>query len=1004
LVAALAFLLASTPARNSDLWLHLASGRSLVRGLAPLGTDPFASTTTGVFWVNHTWLSDAVLYALYDHGGGRALVIAKALLVAALAGLFFCFRRSGTRVGVGAPSAAVLALAPWLSLQPVLFSLVGVVLTLYLLERPGLVEEAHVARARALRWLLLPLFALWANLDGWFLLGPVLVGLYALGEWLRRLAGSRSLELLALALLAPAGLAACLLTPYHFRSLTWPAPLGLSHAEQVLMRDPLGQGLVHSPFGGRAAPAFAGPAGWAYCLLLAAGAGSFVLLGRNLHPGRLLAWLALAALTLYQARAIPFFAVAAGPVLALNMQDWAGLREKRERGEEEKRRQSIIPGLFFSFSPLVLCSLLLLAWPGWLQPAPHQPRGWAIEPDGSLVRLSCRLEDAHREESPPGRFVLTLSPESAHYLAWFCPSERGFLDSRWPLFEGAADDFVQMRRCLLTSDDSGPDPALGPLLDAHHIDRILVHDADWQRTTQAYRCLLRGNPEWQLLSLEGGAALFGRRLAAGSACDLRRAAYHPEPDQAPLAAPRPPEPPGWLDAFTRARDDRSPDRAETALYLIYFDLMAERKQRDLSRQRLLSHATGLVASAPAAPAGALAMRLALLPRTPHEAMMTAGFLSSRDRGPVEALWLAVRAARRALVANPDDGGAFLLLGETYLRLASCEPSWQVCLPALATLRQLQAVTALEQAVLLAPDLDQAHALLARLYYEQGQMDRRLDHLETRLWIARKEAAGRGPGAAAAAQRQAALEADRDAVAELVRRAEDIYAANAEGLSDPTKVFDRARLASRHGLSRKALEMLLESHPAIFGSSGAQLQLELMLHAGRAFEVRAWMQPDHEAVLGYSTYHWLELEAALACGDYTMAEAEVDRLSEEARQVRISAELVLPVRSAVGLRVAGAVLDRPVFGSGPPGLAASVFQQFEAVRPLEEPAGLLRQEADFRVLSGLIALESGSVGNAREQFRTALAVWGGPERSASGAGLDFPTRSVAQEALRELGQD
>src|SRR5947208_7394745 len=66
LVAALAFLLASTPARNSDLWLHLASGRSLAQGQTPRGTDPFASTTTGVFWVNHAWLSDLGLYELYE--------------------------------------------------------------------------------------------------------------------------------------------------------------------------------------------------------------------------------------------------------------------------------------------------------------------------------------------------------------------------------------------------------------------------------------------------------------------------------------------------------------------------------------------------------------------------------------------------------------------------------------------------------------------------------------------------------------------------------------------------------------------------------------------------------------------------------------------------------------------------------------------------------------------------------------------------------------------------
>ena len=99
-VCALAFLLASTPARNSDLWLHLASGRSLLQGQTPLGTDPFASTTAGVFWVNHTWLSDIIFCEIYKLGDGWALEFSKCVLVTALAGLLFCFRRRGTRAGL----------------------------------------------------------------------------------------------------------------------------------------------------------------------------------------------------------------------------------------------------------------------------------------------------------------------------------------------------------------------------------------------------------------------------------------------------------------------------------------------------------------------------------------------------------------------------------------------------------------------------------------------------------------------------------------------------------------------------------------------------------------------------------------------------------------------------------------------------------------------------------------------------------------------------------------
>ena len=45
----LAILLASFTARNSDIWLHLATGRALVNGTYTFGTEPFTYTGGGVY-------------------------------------------------------------------------------------------------------------------------------------------------------------------------------------------------------------------------------------------------------------------------------------------------------------------------------------------------------------------------------------------------------------------------------------------------------------------------------------------------------------------------------------------------------------------------------------------------------------------------------------------------------------------------------------------------------------------------------------------------------------------------------------------------------------------------------------------------------------------------------------------------------------------------------------------------------------------------------------------
>ena len=85
-VVLLGFVIASFPARNSDLWLHLATGRALAQGQADPHTDPFAYTTDGAYWVNHSWLIDRIAYEFFSRSpDGFTLMVAKCVLVTLLA-------------------------------------------------------------------------------------------------------------------------------------------------------------------------------------------------------------------------------------------------------------------------------------------------------------------------------------------------------------------------------------------------------------------------------------------------------------------------------------------------------------------------------------------------------------------------------------------------------------------------------------------------------------------------------------------------------------------------------------------------------------------------------------------------------------------------------------------------------------------------------------------------------------------------------------------------------
>src|SRR5206468_2548227 len=131
LVLIFAFLAASFIARNSDFWFHLATGRLLAQGQFSFGVDPFAYTSEHVYWANHAWLFDLTLHWLYVLIGGPGLVILKALLVAALAGVLLSIRRSGPlwlpALGI---SLAILAMSLRLLLQPTCISYVLLALTL----------------------------------------------------------------------------------------------------------------------------------------------------------------------------------------------------------------------------------------------------------------------------------------------------------------------------------------------------------------------------------------------------------------------------------------------------------------------------------------------------------------------------------------------------------------------------------------------------------------------------------------------------------------------------------------------------------------------------------------------------------------------------------------------------------------------------------------------------------------------------------------------------------
>jgi hypothetical protein len=1048
-----ACFVASFAVRNSDFWMHLASGRLLAAGQYHFGQDPFAYTTSGIYWANHAWLFDLTLYGIYETLGGPVLVALKALLVMALAWVLLRIRRPGGSLALPAACTvlALLVMSRRLLLQPTILSYLFLGLTLALLWQPyagpgrplggntntffPLRSSVLDPRSSTFRLaLLLGLFVLWVNVDGWFWLGPTLVALFWLGErWggpARHTPGW----------LVPAAFAVCLLNPHHVHAFTPPAELSPAVWFSGLPQDPRFRLLFLSPFQLRdyLQPTVGlSAAGLAYFALTALGLVSFALGRSGLRDWRLPVWAVFAVLAAFQARDIPFFAVVAGPIAALNLQDW-WIRRADQLPHHSPRRSSILvwaqAGLL-----LVQLALVVLVWPGWLQAIPHDAHrvAWAVEPDPALQRNALALHRWRQDGLlAPGERLFATHPDVAHYWAWFCPGEKGFLDARLPLFTSVARPFEEVCRGVGLLPGEGRTTGTGwqGVLRDHRVGAVVLY-GDEQHLAASQRRLDQDPANWALLRVDGRVLSFAWREGAGEGTwrlrfDAARVAYGtgeaseelpPAPERGPA---RPPQRAAWWAGFVEPAPTRAWEADAAAVYLRRFNNQ-EGLQQQQSRARYLGGYAAGLAGLPALASEPWASSTELLVRM----IDFRPFLAGMEERPPELPLLTVRAARRAVAANPDAAATWLHLGEAYIALHNLtgERRREAWGP-LETLRHIQATTALEHAVILEPDLEPAHRALTSLYGERMFLDAAVDHARETLRLTRR-GAQRGEGPDEFAARLGQEEERLRKLEELVRDRRNDFAIRSRPLSG--NPLARAQLALDMGLARVALEdVLLRSPVQLFGGDGARLELELLLMFGRAYQVRDMLDdeelrqskhklgasvPPAPPLPGYlpayqlPAYEWLRFCQSAALGDYGPAAAVLEEMLLGLKEDQVLQLQQLHEGQALGLvsELGLAATPEPLFlrllvhgtrervsASLTDPALRSPGEDSSAPGPVgtSAPAFLARERADLSTLGGLLAVEQGNPVAAEALFRAAFEAGG---RSS------FASRPLAAAYRRRL---
>ena len=177
-----AAMLACHPVWNNDIWWHLTAGRWMaVHGHVP-DRDVFSYVASGQPWTNMTWMFDASAYGIRNVFGCGGLVVVKMALVVAAVGLLLAIRTPGRSAlpMVLALGLALPVLRARFLVRPEMLTLVLVAFWLWVLHQ----VRTRRARPQAILYLV-PFQVLWVNVHGLFVLGPVMVAVFLVGETLQ---------------------------------------------------------------------------------------------------------------------------------------------------------------------------------------------------------------------------------------------------------------------------------------------------------------------------------------------------------------------------------------------------------------------------------------------------------------------------------------------------------------------------------------------------------------------------------------------------------------------------------------------------------------------------------------------------------------------------------------------------------------------------------------------------------------------------------------------------
>jgi len=208
---------------DPDIWWHLRNARILVSTHRFIGTDLYSFTAKDARWMNHEWIAELPFYFGWTVDGERGVyLVTVAVVELLLLGVFLLAYRRSHNLGGALVVSIVAALLSTVSYGPrtILFGWLCLAVELLLLDAS--------ADCEGLLWALPPLFALWVNTHGSWLIGMVVMVAFGVLEArpFRRgdlfCDGMPRNRLVRMATICVACIGALFLNPYGWRLVAYP--------------------------------------------------------------------------------------------------------------------------------------------------------------------------------------------------------------------------------------------------------------------------------------------------------------------------------------------------------------------------------------------------------------------------------------------------------------------------------------------------------------------------------------------------------------------------------------------------------------------------------------------------------------------------------------------------------------------------------------------------------------------------------------------------------------